>query len=132
MKTAFRATIIVAGTNNIIIESKILLNNGIVPRIPEPNAETITRIAPAHKNGIISLSVMFNKPITIPKTNRVITIIVEAVPCIKDTSNKPKIIAKIIPIKNAHAPIKLPLFFIFKHLKTPPFTFVYTLKYIIK
>ena len=99
--TDFKATTIVAGTNNI----NMFFSSTPMYASPEnalaPRAVTITRTTPAIKNGRVSLSLMFNRPITTPIMNST------------HPSHAPvpginaKIIASMTPIKKAHAPIKL-------------------------
>ena len=117
LKTDFKATTIVAGTNNNKMLFKMFCRKTIVPSTLDPKADTITRIVPAIKKGVTSFSDMFSNPTTKPKITSVHG---NQVPY----ARKANITARIIPTKKAQAP-NLPvqsLQTFFAIDSSPPFT----------
>lgn len=121
-KTVFNATMIVAGTNNARSAPKIDVTVGPIP-IPSkepvtlsiPNLLIMTRIAPAQRKVWDSLPGTLKNPMRSPRITSMAYIC--ALYCDNEgrgrrVVDKPIIIAKTTPIKNAHAPIEFSLAFI--------------------
>ena len=115
-KTVFRATIIVAGTNSANNAAKVEVTASPMPMpikdpvtLSIPNLLTITNIAPANKKVCESFPVTFKNPTIIPKRTKMAYIsalyAVIAGIDIRVVDN-PIMIAKMTPIKNAHAPME--------------------------
>lgn len=73
LNTFFTATIIVAGVKIRSNALKILSNTPITLTALPPKELAMIRTAPDIKNGVVSLSLMLNKPTIKPKRTRTTT-----------------------------------------------------------